>query len=68
VAGISNQTGEELGIPAVIEALCVKHYRQSQAENRTVRFEYKHPMRAAGCWLNASVKFLGYWSKQPAAF
>ena len=60
VEGIWNQTGEELGIPAAIEALWVKHYRQSQAENRTLRFEYEHPRTAGACWLNASVKFLGY--------
>ena len=48
------------GIPAAIKALWVKHYRQSQAENRTVRFEYEHPRSAGACWLNASVKFLGY--------
>jgi signal transduction histidine kinase/CheY-like chemotaxis protein len=58
--GISNQTGAELGIPAAIEALWVKHYRQSQAENRTLRFEYEHPGGAGACWLNASVKFLDY--------
>ena len=66
--GIWNQTGEELGIPAAIDALWVKHYRQSQAEDRTVRFEYEHPRGAGACWLNACVKFLGLWPQRPAAF
>ena len=34
---------QELGIPPAIEALWVSHYRQSKAENRSVRFEYEHP-------------------------
>ena len=59
VEGISNQTGPELAIPAAIDALWVKHYRQSRAEGGSVRFEYEHPRDAGACWLSASVKFLG---------
>ena len=37
------QTGEELGIPREIDALWIKHYRQSRREGHSVRFEYQHP-------------------------
>lgn len=60
VQRISTQSGEDLGIPRSIDALWVKHYRQSQTENQCVRFEYEHPRGAATYWLNASVSFLGY--------
>ena len=60
VERISGQTWKELGVPPTISALWVKHYRQSQAENRSVRFDYQD-LRAKGpCWLSASVSFLGY--------
>jgi len=57
---IPEQTGENLGIPREIDALWVKHYRQSQAEGRSIRFDYEHPRDEGACWLNACVNFLGY--------
>jgi light-regulated signal transduction histidine kinase (bacteriophytochrome) len=48
-----------LGIPPAIGALWVTHYRQSKAENRSIRFEYEHPKDTGACWLSASVNFLG---------
>ncbi len=56
---IPRQTGEELGIPAEIDALWIKHYRQSQSEGQSVIFEYEHPRPAGTFWLSASVNFLG---------
>ncbi len=58
-AGASGGVRQELGIPPAIEAHWVSHYRQSKAENRSVRFEYEHPLDKAACWLSASVRFLG---------
>jgi signal transduction histidine kinase/FixJ family two-component response regulator len=48
------------GSTSSIDALWVKHYRQSEAENRSVRFEYEHRRNSGGFWMTASVKFLGY--------
>jgi CheY-like chemotaxis protein/two-component sensor histidine kinase len=60
VESIVKQSKEQLGIPRAIDELWIQHYRQSQAEVCSVRFEYEHPRRAGGCWLNACVNFLGY--------
>jgi two-component sensor histidine kinase len=60
VDSIPKLKGEGLGIPPAIDALWVKHYRQSQTEDGAVRFEYEHPKEADSCWLNACVKFLGF--------
>ena len=66
--GASKGGGQELGIPPAIEAHWVSHYRQSKMENRSVRFEYEHPLDKAACWLSASVRFLGRWFQRTAAF
>ena len=60
VERISGQTWRELEVPPTIRALWVKHYRQSQAENRSVRFDYQDLRLKGPCWLSASVSFLGY--------
>ena len=60
VEAIPRQTGEQLGIPRAIDELWLKHYRQSQTEGRSVRFEYEHPFETGARWLSASVNFLGY--------
>jgi len=60
VERISGQTWRDLGVPQTIRALWVKHYRQSQAENRSVRFDYQDLRVKGPCWLSASVSFLGY--------
>jgi PAS domain S-box-containing protein len=57
---ISGQTWSELEVPQTISALWVKHYRQSQAENRSVRFDYQDLRLAGPCWVSVSVNFLGY--------
>ena len=41
------------------DAIWLKHYFQSQAEDRPVRFEYQHPWHGGQCWLSAWVNFLG---------
>ena len=56
---IPQRTGEELGIPLEIDALWIKHYRQSQSEGQSVVFEYEHPRPGGACWLSAAVNFLG---------
>ncbi len=60
VERIPHQTGEELRIPREIDALWVKHYRQSQSQGRSISFEYEHPRDTGSCWLNTCVNFLGY--------
>jgi PAS domain S-box-containing protein len=54
---ISSQTWAELGVPPTIRALWVKHYRQSKAENLSVRFDYQDLRVKGPCWLSASVSF-----------
>jgi PAS domain S-box-containing protein len=56
---ILNRSGEDLGVPHAITALWLEHYRESQAEGHTVRFEYEHPRPEGDCWLSACVNFLG---------
>ena len=56
---IRRQTGPELGIPRAIDDLWVRHYRQSQAEDQAVQFEYEHVKPAGRFWLKCSVSFLG---------
>ncbi len=63
--GMPKGAREEFRIPPVVEALWVRHYRQSKRENRSVRFEYEH---TATCWLSASVRFLGYGSNGRSRF
>ncbi len=50
----------ELCVPRAVDDIWVRHYRESQALGRTVRFEYQHPLPGGICWMNASVGFLGY--------
>jgi signal transduction histidine kinase len=52
-------TGKELNMPPQIHELWIQYYRLSQAENRSVRFEYEHPRAGTECWLSACVTFLG---------
>ncbi len=54
-----NRCGREVGVPSPIIELWVQRYRESQAEGRSVRFEYEHPLPGGGCWLSACVNFLG---------
>ena len=58
---IFNRTSTELGLPPAISALWSEHFRESQAQGHSVRFEYEHP-RPDGevCWLSACVNFLGF--------
>jgi PAS domain S-box-containing protein len=60
VERISNLTWKERGVPQPISAIWVEHYRQSQTENRSVRFDYRDVRLKGPCWLSASVSFLGY--------
>jgi PAS domain S-box-containing protein len=65
---ILNCTAEELGVPAEITAFWLQRYRESQAEGRSVRFEYAHPRPGGDCWLSACVNFLGYNSAGSTRF
>jgi signal transduction histidine kinase/CheY-like chemotaxis protein len=56
---IPEHTVLELGVPAAIHALWLKHYRESQAEGRPVRFEYKYPLAEGALWFSGCVNFLG---------
>jgi len=53
------QRGEELGVPAEIDALWTEYCRRSQREGHSVTFEYEHPRPADTCWLSACVNSLG---------
>ena len=56
---VPGRKSEELGVSSGIDALWLKHYRQSQREGHSVRFEYEHLRPGGACWLSASVNFLG---------
>ena len=59
-ADIAGKTSGDPGIPPSIDALWLKHYRQSESEGRSVRFEYEHARRTSeGCWLSVCVNCLG---------
>ena len=57
---IRNRTAAELGVPAAITAFWLQRYRESQAESRSVRFEYEYPRPDGDCWFSACVNFLGF--------
>jgi PAS domain S-box-containing protein len=59
---ILNRSGKDLGVPTEITRLWLERYRESQAEARSVRFEYEHPRPEGDCWLSACVNFLGFGS------
>ena len=57
---IFNRTSKELGLTGGVSALWLERFRESQVENRSVRFEYEHPRADGNYWLSACVNFLGY--------
>ena len=50
--------GAEMNRSQVITSLWLEKYRQSQREQRAVRFEYQHPREAGFVWLSVSVATL----------
>jgi signal transduction histidine kinase len=56
---LQTQTSVDLGIPAAVDAIWVDHFRQCQAENRPVHFEYEHPGRNGAVWLDCCLNPLG---------
>jgi PAS domain S-box-containing protein len=53
------QSSESLRIPRDVDDLWILHYRQSQREGASVRFEYEHPRGKDTIWLSANVNYLG---------
>jgi signal transduction histidine kinase len=60
---LDGRTGRQIGIPAAIDRIWVKHYRLSQAQGSAIRFEYEHPRPSGKRWLSAVANYLGLGPK-----
>jgi PAS domain S-box-containing protein len=56
---LRGKLGSELGEPAEVLRTWIKHYRQSQATGKPVRFEYADPRGQRPVWLEVTVSCIG---------
>ena len=57
--GTKNKAADELGAPSEAISEWLLRYRQSQQQEKPVRFEYVHPTPGGPLWLSATVSIIG---------
>ncbi len=56
---MAGKSAEKFGAPSEAIRIWVEHYRRSQRERRSVRFEYRHLKPGGELWLSATVSPIG---------